>query len=506
MAKDVNAYQSNEVQQSSAEQVCNQQPPMNLEQELAQKTSELQAKRSERKRQEVSLILERILDDVESKASEFCLLMGAAKGRCQKEIMLVVEKEVIRAADDSLWVPDYSVRVGNEQTVFCYTGSYWKMVEPALWKDFVVRCCRQCGIPDELLMDSSFMKKVFDGMAFNIFKHRQQVMPEDEVWLNMPNCTLELKADGSMLPREHRSEDLFYYCLPYNYDAQAECPLWHRFLDRVLPDAQAQIVLAEFIGYALMREHRFEKMLWMVGPGQNGKSTVLEVIEALLGSENVSSISLDQLTNDPIMRSAFEHKLLNISSETGDRINASVMKRICSGEAVTVEQKYVQPHETTNYGKPIMATNNLPKPELTEAFFRRIIMILFQVCITEEEKDVHLADKLKRELAGILNWVLAALPGLMSRGAFTTSQSCEQALEDYKLESDNVRLFISEMVEPSTVFTHGVDLFYAYVEYCKASQMRPLGRTNFYKRLNSLTHSGEKKRNVTYFKLKLIES
>lgn len=477
-----------------------------LEQELARKGNVLDAQRHEREHQLLALILIRVCDGIMPKEAEIETLMSATKGHCQKEIMQMVEKEVIRSSDNSLWCTDYNLRPNGEQVIYCYTGTYWKAVEPALWKDFVGRCATQCGVPESLLMDSSFMKKLYDGMAYNIFKYRQPMTRDDEVWLNMPNFTLEVKADGSVTPREHRREDLFYYCLPYPYDPQSGCPLWHEFLDRVLPDPQAQLLLAEFIGYSMMRSHCFEKMLWLVGPGQNGKSTVLEVVESLLGSENVSNLSLDLLTNDPIMRSAFEHKLVNSASETGDKINASVMKRICSGEAVTVEQKYVNPHETTSYGKVIMATNEFPRPESTGAFFRRILILPFEVTIPDEEKDIHLADKLKGELPGILNWVLSALPGLMTRGEFTSCESSEKALEEYKLESDNVRLFLSEMLEPSKTSTHGQELFNAYVAYCKAAQQYPLGRTKFYKRLDNLTHAGEKIRKVMYFKLKLIES
>lgn len=74
------------------------------------------------------------------------------------------------------------------------------------------------------------------------------------------------------------------------------------------------------------------------------------------------------------------------------------------------------------------------------------------------------------------------------------------------MESDNVRLFLSEMLEPSTTHTHGQVLFDAYVNYCKAAQLHALGRTRFYKRLDNLTHAGEKIHKVMYFKLKLIES
>ncbi len=477
-----------------------------LEQELSQKTDELDMQRGEREELLVKYVLERILNDIDCKEAEISTLINATKGRCQKEVMMIVEKEVLRVADEGLWCPDYSVRTNVDQTVNCYTGSQWKLVPPSMWKTYVGRWSKKCGVPESLLMDTGFMKKLYDSMAHCVFEYRNPQVRKNEVWLNMQNYTLELKVEGKIEPRAHRKEDLFFYTLPYAYDPEAECPLWHRFLDRVLPEAQAQQLLGEFIGYILMRSHRYEKMLWIVGPGQNGKSTVLNVLEALLGRENVCNLSLDQLTNDQIMRSAFEYKLLNSASETGDRINVSVMKRICSGEAITMEQKYVNPHESSNYGKVIMATNEYPRPENTSAFFRRILILPFQVYITEEEKDLHLEEKLKCELPGILNWVLALLPGLLQRGAFTTSESSRKALEDYQLQSDNVRLFISEMLETSEQCTHGQDIFNAYVEYCKQLHVYNLGRTKFYRRLDDLTHAGEKKQNVQYFKLKLTKS
>jgi transcription termination factor NusB len=105
---------------------------MNLEQELAGRVSELDARRREREDQMVTLILDRICEGIVSKEAEIDTLMSATKGRCQKEIMQLVEKEVLRSSDDSLWNADYSLRPHGEQVIYCYTGNYWKTVEPAL--------------------------------------------------------------------------------------------------------------------------------------------------------------------------------------------------------------------------------------------------------------------------------------------------------------------------------------------------------------------------------------
>ena len=480
---------------------------MNLEQELAGKASELECQRQERKEALVEITLGVIADGVESQASKIESMARATdKPLPPQALRLIVINEITRAAEDRLWCDHYSERAKSAQQVNAYVGTHWEHIDSQLWMDFIDQCAERCGLSESLLKTPSFMNALYEGVAFNLKKHRRKVRRSDEVLLNFPNGTLVVKRDGSVELREHRSNDLFFYCLSYSYDPKAEYERWQRFLDRVLPEQQAQLLFAEYLGYCLMNDHRFEKLLWLYGPGQNGKSTALTVIEWLFGTENISYLSLENLTNDEKKLALFEHKLLNISSETGRDINASVMKQIASGETLTVEQKYMNPRQITDYGKVITATNQMPKSENTFAFFRRFIILPFEQVITEDEKDVHLAEKLKEELPGILNWIIKALVDLMNSESFTTCESSERALEQYKLEADNVMLFLKEMLVSSETPTLGEDLFKAYKEFCDASGLHFLGRNKFYKRLDALVHCRVYDDEVTYFKLKLIES
>lgn len=480
---------------------------MNLEQELAQKASELEMQRSERKETLVDITLRAIANAVQSQASTIDTMTNAAgKALPSQTLRLIVVNEIVRAAADRLWCDHYSERAKSDQQVNAYVGTHWERIDSQLWMDFIDECAERCGLAESLRKTPSFMNPLYESVAFNLKKHRRKPHRSDEVLLNFPNGTLVVKKDGTVELREHNRDDLFFYCLGYCYDPNAEYIRWQQFLDRVLPDPQAQLLFAEYLGYCLMSDHRFEKLLWLYGPGQNGKSTALTVIEWLFGSENISYLSLENLTNDEKKLALFEHKLLNISSETGRNINASVMKQIASGETLTVEQKYLNPRLITDYGKVITATNQMPKSENTFAFFRRFVILPFDQTITEQEKDVHLAEKLKTELAGILNWIIEALIGLMSRQAFTSCESSERALEQYKLESDNVMLFRKEMLETSEEPTKAIELFKAYKDFCKASEFYAVGKGIFYKRLDALTHSRIDIGNVPYFKLKLIES
>ena len=495
----------NEIVGEAVNQEASEDTSFHLEQEMCEKLKELASQHLMREEQLVELTLNRIVEGVESHESEITELMVATKGHCDKSLRRIVSDAIKCSANGQLLCRDYSQRSKSDQQVIVYTGSHWEPTVPQLWKDFVDRSAEQCGVSESQRKDHTFMNQLYENVAFNIKGYHVRVNPPDEVWLNARNGTLELKSDGSVVLREHRKEDMFTYTLNYPFDSQAECPQWHRFIDRVLPEMEAQQVLAEFVGYCLMPDHRLEKMLWLQGEGQNGKSVTLEIIEALLGSGNVSYLSLSDLTNDAIKRAGIEGKLLNISHESGKDVNPNVLKQLASGERVTIERKYKDPREINDYGKFGAAFNQLPRAEVTGGYFRRIIILPYNVTITEEEKDVQLAQKLKTELPGILNWVLQALPGLMKRCTFTDSDICKKAMSSYLMQSDNVRLFYSEMCEPQEYTTIGDTLFTAYKDFCKDSLLYPLGKNRFYKRLDALTHSRVDYGNVAYFKLKVKE-
>lgn len=477
----------------------------NLEQELTQKVSELTSQRMMREEQLVELTLNRIAEEVTSHESDILKVMADSKGQCQNAVREVVVREVKQAADGRLWCPEYIERAKSDQLMNVYTGSHWQIVGAQLFKDFIGGCAMKCGVPESLRMNPTFMRALFESVAYNLAESRRQKIPSSEVWLNMHNGTLVIRCDGTVALREHRREDLFRYTLPYSYDPQAECPQWEKFIARVLPEPDEQLLLGEYIGYTLMPTHELEKMLLLYGEGLNGKSVTLEVIEGLLGSVNVSYLSLADLSNDEVKRAAIENKKLNISHESGKDVNPNTLKQMTSGERVLIRNLYRDPREINNYGKLIAAFNILPRAENTFGFFRRLLILHYKVTIPKEEIDRQLAAKLKSELPGILNWVLKTLPALMTRREFSPSESCERALEQYRLLSDNVRLFLNEACEPSEYSTLAKDIFDAYRSYCLSSSLKPLGKTRFYDRLENLGYPREKYGNLLRFKLKIIE-
>ena len=473
-----------------------------LEQELTEKVSELESQHHVRELQMVDITLRSIADRVVSKEQDILQAMSD-RGAKQQAVREIAMREAIRTADGQLWCPEYVEKLGSEQHVRVFTGSHWENIEPQQWKDFVALCAELCGVPEPQRMDHLFMSRLTEGLAFNLAKSRKQHIPDGEVWLNLRNGTLVVKKDGTVELREHRKEDLFTYTLAYAFDPHAECPQWHAFLDRVLPETESQQVLREFVDYCLMKEHQLEKLLMLYGGGLNGKSVTLEIIECLLGPMNVSYLSLSDLTNDEVKRAGIEGKKLNISHESGKDVNPNVLKQLTSGERVLIKRLYVDPRETNDYGKFIAAFNQLPKAENSFGFFRRLIILPYDVTIPREEIDRQLTTKLKAEISGILNWFLEALPDFMKRGEFTVSEKCEKALDMYRLQSDNVRLFFNECCESSEYTMEASEIYKAYKGYCVDSSLMPLGKQKFYDRLQSLAGAPEMYGNLKRFKIKV---
>ncbi|GAH80455.1 unnamed protein product, partial [marine sediment metagenome] len=81
--------------------------------------------------------------------------------------------------------------------------------------------------------------------------------------------------------------------LPVTYAPDAECPVILKFLSEVIPVDVT--TFQEWVGYHLIKDYRWAKILLLIGDGENGKSKLLLLLVAFLGSSNVSSVELIEL-------------------------------------------------------------------------------------------------------------------------------------------------------------------------------------------------------------------
>jgi len=81
-------------------------------------------------------------------------------------------------------------------------------------------------------------------------------------------------------------------CLPYDFDPEAICPNWIKFLRQTLRDNRKADLLQEWMGLLLVHDTSYQELLMRVGPKRAGKGTILRVIQHIIGPDKVVSPSL----------------------------------------------------------------------------------------------------------------------------------------------------------------------------------------------------------------------
>ena len=304
----------------------------------------------------------------------------------------------------------------------------------------------------------------------------------------------QLDADRPLKVAPHDPRIFAVSELPYAFDAQATCPRWRKFLDEVLPktadDDRRQRVLQEFFGYTLLRDCRYERLLIMLGAGRNGKSTIMNIWDAMLGAANVSNVPLDRLGSDAHLLE-LAGKLANFSRDLNhlSRTDEGRIKQLVSGEPITVDRKYKTAVTTVTRAKLIVACNELPDfsdPSL--GIWRRMVILPFDVVIDESSVDLHLTATLREELPGILNWALRGLLRLLRRNRFTSCARCVNAVATHRQNSCSVQAFFAACcVRSPRHECLATNLYQLYRVWCQGTGRYAVRDTSFGRRFLPLT-------------------
>ena len=202
----------------------------------------------------------------------------------------------------------------------------------------------------------------------------------------------------------------------------------------------------ELMGYTIMSHARHELFVMLIGPGANGKSVLLAVLEGLAGVDNVAGVQPANFSRT-FQRGHLHQKLANIVTELkqGEVIADAELKAITSGEPSTVEHKFGDPFVMRPFATCWFGTNHMPHTrDFSEALFRRAVILQFNRTFAKHEQDPQLKDKLLAELPGILNLSLTAYARALNSG-FTTPSSSHAAKQEWRLEADQVAQFVDDV-------------------------------------------------------------
>lgn len=395
----------------------------------------------------------------------------------------------------------------NNDFIYLFNGAYWSLFDKNDFVAFLGNIAEKMGVDQFKARHYLFREQLFK--QFIALANLPKPEPTKEiVFINLKNGTFEINTQGTRL-RPFDRNDFLTYQLPFEYNPQATAPIFEKYINKVLPDQERQRVVSEYLGYVFIHPSnlKLEKTLLLYGTGANGKSVFFDIVNSLLGTENVSSYSLQSLTNENgYFRAKLANKLVNYASEINGNLETAIFKQLVSGEPVEARLPYGEPFVLSNYAKLIFNVNELPKDvEHTNAYFRRFLIIPFDVTIPEHEQDKELSKKIiESELAGVFNWILEGLNRLLKQRSFSHCEAARNQVEQYRKQSDSVQMFVDENgFQPSpTNYKLIKELYTIYRGFCIEDGFKPVNKTNFIKRLRSFGILVEKRNigNIAFLK------
>lgn len=444
-------------------------------------------------------LLERLLAQV--KPVDFWSLATEIEGRTieelkQKHYVVLVVREVIRFAKVYGWA--LCVRF---DAVYLYNGAFWREIDRKALERFLGEAAAKMGTPTLEAEHFEFRKKLREQFLVTAYLP-EPTTDEKTVLVNVKNGTLEISANGYEL-RPPAPKDFLTYQLPFLYDPQAKAPMFDKYLNRCLPDQDLQRVLSEFFGWTFTKHLKLEKALFLHGEGANGKSVMFEIINALMGKDNVTTMSISDLREEH-NRALLVDKLLCYGSEIGaNGMENDGFKTIVSNEQSRIRRKYGNPFTVKIHCKLAFNANELPPTrEINEAFFRRFLIVPFNQTIPTTERDPLLASKIiDNELSGVFNWVLAGLDRLLNNGRFTAADASRDALDIYRKESDSVAMFVEEegFEHDPLARTFLKEIYPQYRTFCQQNGFVPLSSKKVRKRFEGLGFSVGEHRRLPFF-------
>lgn len=327
-------------------------------------------------------------------------------------------------------------------------------------------------------------------------KDMQKIRPSDikiePYIINLKNTRLDVRS-GKYL--EFTSSAIEFDRIPVTYDPSAYCADLDKMLNKVFcGDHEVINLFEEMVGYCLIKHSRYSKMFLCYGQGSNGKSTILDLLKTFLGQGNYSALSLEKVT-DRFATAELENKLANIGDDVDNTTirDSGTLKKISSGNTVTVERKGERPYKITPYATHIYSANTIPRSfDKTDGFYRRWMLIPFNAKFSanDEDYDPMIVDKITtpEALSYLLNIGIRGAQRLMNIGYFTEPQSVKDALEAYKADNSTVLSWIEDKELTLDYFLENPrDKTYSeFCDWCKVSGIKSsmiTGKKTYFKEI-----------------------
>jgi putative DNA primase/helicase len=383
------------------------------------------------------------------------------------------------------------------KSLYVFNGVHYEYMDPNVVSRIIFNFFLKYGVEDKY--SASKDKEFLHLMSVSPQVPRVTNFDDYENMICVRNGVLDL---STYLLHPHSPDFYFTYFVDVDYmPAEIDCPTFMRFLQGLFASSgsweegyrynedMVENVL-RLGGYILHPQLTMEKLFLFLGTGSNGKSMMLDIFKSLYPQKFTTSLSLSTIAQESSAeRIQLMTSRLNIASESrGDAVDAEEIKKIVSGEAISIKRKFMDPIDIKPKTKLIIASNSMPYfNDTSYGINRRLTIFSFKnrfVPATDliSDKIIYnrsniyaqipktiLWDALEREKSAILNQFLDALLRLKDdKWQFVDCADLNAAIDEYKEGADtlgnwlasNFKYDANSMVELSAIFEEYRQYYY----------------------------------------------
>jgi len=268
--------------------------------------------------------------------------------------------------------------------------------------------------------------------------------------------TLHLWKKKQAWVQESNPTDYITKCTNAEYDKDAECPRFEKFMLEIFDGDEGVVeYMQRFLGTCLSGEV-LPVFSMFYGEGRNGKSVLVETIAYVLGEYAAlgdTDLLVEQFNNPhPEMVAMLQGRRFVYCDEPpkNRRLHVQRIKQITGGSSLRARYMRCNSFEFPNTAKIAMMTNHkLRIEDDSVAFSERLRLIPFEVSFLQDgdnKPDVNLAKKLKKEAAGILNWMIEGWIDYKEGGLRPPKKVMDESVKYFE-EEDTFGGFMREFLD-----------------------------------------------------------
>ena len=268
------------------------------------------------------------------------------------------------------------------------------------------------------------------------------------------------------------------------------CATWILFLEEIFEGEQEVIhFVRRFLGYCLTGLTREHVLGFFFGDGANGKSTLLDFLQWLLGDYALklpaSVLMAQRGERHPTELAQLRGIRIAVASELDEGVHwAEARLKEITGDT-TLTARFVRGDFFTFHllCKIIIAGNHRPQMRsVDDALKRRLLLVPFKAKFMGERRDTQMLDKLKAEGPAVLAWIICGCAEWLSNG-LQVPASIRAASDEYATTMDVMGNWIADCCYQSGDLLDTSEgssrLYHSYADWKRRRGESPVSQTRW---------------------------